>query len=212
MRHFLTILIITVSQLSAAAQDSVLNAVQQHLDRQKELKKDLVYSFTTLSYVHKLDKQGLVEKTDTVETWQKFLGDSLLDRKIVYTSDKKQKKREDGKGNSQSMELPKLNDPKYEFLVDRSGASISFKPRKPKGGDLAGTVIYDPQDMSLEKIDITMPKLSWPVNEFSMKAEFIKIEGFLFPSKMWMKAGWNALISRGRIRVESSNSDHKIYR
>lgn len=212
MRYFLTILIITVSQLSAVAQDSVLSEVQKQLDRQKELKKDLVYSFTTLSYVHKLDKQGLVEKTDTVETWQKFLGDSLLDRQIVYTSDKKQKKREDGRGHSQSMELPKLNDPKYEFLVDRSGAGISFKPKKPKGGDLAGTISYDPQNMSLEKMNITMPKLSWPVNEFSMKVEFIMVDEVLFPSKLWMQAGWNALISKGRIRVESSNSDYKIYK
>jgi hypothetical protein len=212
MRYIFTFLIITISQLSAVAQDSVLSEVQKQLDRQKEIKKNLVYSFTTLSYVHKLDKQGLIEKTDTVETWQKFLGDSLLDRQIVYTSDKKQKKREDGKGHSQSMELPKLNDPKYEFLVDRSGASISFKPKKPKGGDLAGTISYDPQDMSLEKMEITMPKLSWPVNEFSMKAEFIRVEEILFPSKLWMQAGWNALISKGRIRVESSNSDYKIYK
>jgi hypothetical protein len=212
MRYFLTVLIITISQLSAVAQDSVLSEVQKQLDRQKELKKNLVYSFTTLSYVHKLDKQGLVEKTDTVETWQKFLADSLLDRQIVYTSDKKQRKREDGKGRSQSMELPKLNDPKYEFLVDRSGASISFKPKNPKGGDLAGTITYDPQDLSLEKMDITMPKLSWPVNEFFMKAEFILVEEVLFPSNLWMQAGWNALISKGRIRVESSNSDYKIYK
>lgn len=212
MRYFLAIFIIIVTQLSAIAQDSLLSEVQKQLDRQKELKKTLVYSFTTLSYVHKLDKQGLVEKTDTVKTWQKFLGDSLLDRQIVYTSDKKQQKQEEGKGHNESMELPKLNDPKYEFLVDRPGAGISFKPKKPKGGDLAGTISYDPQDMSLEKMDITMPKLSWPVNEFSMKAEFIMVEDVLFPSKLWMQAGWNALISRGRIRVESSNTDFKIYK
>jgi hypothetical protein len=212
MRFIVILFITTIIQVTAFAQDPMLNQVQQQLDRQKEIKKNLIYSFTTLSYIHKLDKQGLVEKTDTVETWQKFLGDSLLDRQIVYTSDKKQKKREDGRGHSQSMELPKLNDPRYEFLVDRSGASISFKPKKPKGGDLAGAISYDPQDLSLEKMDITMPKLSWPVNEFSMKAEFIMVEEVLFPSKLWMQAGWDALISKGRIRVESSNSDYKIYK
>lgn len=212
MRYFLTFLLITVSQLSAVAQDSLLSEVQKQLDRQKELKKTLVYSFTTLSYVHKLDKQGMVEKTDTVKTWQKFLGDSLLERQIVYPSDRKPEKHQDGKGSNESMELPKLNDPKYEFTVNRSEGTIRFSPLKPGKGDLAGRIVYDPQDLSLKELDMTMPRLKWPVNEFQMKAKFVVIEGLLFPAELRMQAGWNALISRGRIRVESSNSDYKIYK
>ncbi|MDP2806744.1 MAG: hypothetical protein Q8O74_01245, partial [bacterium] len=118
-----------------------------------------------------------------------------------------------GKNKRQEkFKLPKLNDPKYEFSVNHTDGVITFKPVKPKSGDLAGTIHYDPLDMSLKKIALTMPKLKWPVNEFTMKAEFAMIEKFLLPSQSWMQAGWNALISKGRIRVESSNSDYTIYK
>ncbi len=212
MRYLLTIFIIAISQLSAVAQDSVLNQVQQQLDRQKEIKKNLVYSFTTLSYVHKLDKQGLVEKTDTVISWHKYKGDSLLEFHIISTTDKDQYKEPEKNKRQEKLKLPKFNDPKYEFSVKQTEFSIKFKPIKPKGGDLAGTVSYDPQDMSLKEIDVTMPKLKWPLNEFAAKTEFAMFEEFMLPTHTWMQAGWNALISKGRIRVESSNSDYKIYK
>jgi hypothetical protein len=212
MRYFITIVLIAVSQISALAQDSVLNAVQQQLDWQKVLKKDMVYSYSTLSYIQKLDKTGRIEKTDTVVSWHKYKGDSLLEFRVISSTDKDQYK-EPGKNKRQErIKLPKLTDPNYDYSVNPNECSITFNPVKPKSGDLAGTISYDPQDMSLKKIDLTMPKLKWPANEFSMWAEFATVDGYIMSTKTWMQAGWNAVISRGRIRVESSNSDYKIYK
>jgi hypothetical protein len=213
MRYFLTILIIAIFQFSAQAQDSTLIRLQQKMDRQEKLQKDLVYSFNSVSYVHQLDKQGMIEKTDTIKTWQKFKGDSLQEYTLLFSSEKKQKEKDgDKKEHRESSQLPKLDDPAYDFKVDRDRGLISFAPRKPKKGDLAGEISYDAQGLYLKGLQATMPKLKWPVNEFRMNITFSQVEGFLFPSEFRMQAGWNALISKGRIRVESSNSDYKIYR
>ena len=212
MRYFITIILIAVFQISALAQDSVLNEVQQQLDQQKELKKTLVYSFTTLSYIHKLDKQGLVEKTDTVISWHKYKGDSLLEFRIISSPDKDQYKEPGKKQRQEKFKLPKLTDPKYDYSVNPNECSITFNPVNPKSGDLAGRINYDPQDMALKKIALTMPKLKWPMNEFAMRAEFTMVEEFLLPSQTWMQAGWNAMISKGRIRVDNCCSGYNIYK
>lgn len=212
MRYFITILLISLIQISTFAQDSTLIKLQQNMDRQEKEQKELVYSFNTITYVHKLDKQGSIEKTDTIKTWQKFKGDSLQEYTLLYSSDKKEEKNEGKKGSRESSQLPKLTDPTYNFRVDAASATISFAPKKPKKGDLAGELLYDPQSLDLKQINATMSKLKWPVNEFNMEMKFMQYEGILFPEEFKMQAGWNALISKGRIRVESRNSDFKIYK
>jgi hypothetical protein len=201
-----------VLPISVTAQDSTLIKLQQKMDQQKKAQKELVYSFNTITYVHKLDKQGGIEKTDTVRTWQKFKGDSLQEYSLLYSSDKKEEKGEGKKGSRESSKLPKLTDPAYNFRVDQESGKITFKPQKAKKGDLAGELLYDPQSLELKQINATMPKLKWPVKEFEMEMKFLLLEGFLLPSEFRMQAAWNALISKGRIRVESQNSDFKIYR
>ncbi|MBI4727682.1 hypothetical protein HY768_10780 [candidate division TA06 bacterium] len=198
--------------LVSFAQDSTLNNIQRKLDEQKNARVNLVYSFNTVSYVHKLDKHGGIEKTDTIKTWQKFKGDSLQEYALLYSSDKKEERNGGKKGHRASAQLPRLDDPAYDFLVDQTVGKITFNPKKPKKGNLAGELLYDPQSLTLIQINAAMSKHKWPVNEFSLKTEFVLVEEFLFPSKLWMQAGWNALISRGRIRVESSNTDYNIYK
>ncbi len=212
MRYILIFFITAILQITALAQDPILLRLQEKMDRQEKEQKELVYGFNTITYVHKLDKQGGIEKTDTTRTWQKFKGDSLQEYTLLYSSDKKEEKKEGKKGNRESSQLPKLTDPAYDFLVDSESGTISFSPKKAKKGDLSGELLYDPQSLELKRIKATMPKLKWPVNEFEMELKFMQIEGFLFPTEFRMQAGWNALISKGRIRVESQNSDFKIYR
>lgn len=213
MNYCLTFLAIMLMPVLSLAQDSILIRLQQRMDQQEILQKDLVYSFNSVSYVHQLDKQGKIEKTDTIRTWQKFKGDSLQEYTLLFSSEKKKKEQDgDKKEHRESSELPKLSDPAYDFKVDRDRGLISFAPKKPKKGDLAGEISYDAQGLYLKGLQATMPRLKWPVNEFRMNITFSRVEGFLFPSEFWMQAGWNALISKGRIRVESSNSDYKIYK
>lgn len=212
MRYLLTAIFIAVFQVLSFAQDPILIRAQQQRDRQKELMKNLVYSYNTVSYICQLDKTGLIEKSDTVISWHKLKGDSLLESRIISATNKKHQKEQGQSNDQENIELPKFNDPKYEFSVNQADGRITFKPVKPKKGDLAGTVRYSPDEIFLQEINITMPKLKGPVNEFNMKVEFTRIEEFLFPSKICMQAGWNALISKGRIRVESSNSDYQIYK
>jgi len=211
MRYVLIFFITTILQVSAHAQDSTLIKLQQKMDQQEAEQKGLVYGFNTITYVHKLDKQGGIEKTDTTRTWQKFKGDSLQEYTLLYSSDKKEEKNEGKKGHSERIQLPKLTDSTYNFRVDQATGKIVFNPKKAKKGDLAGELLYDPRDLTLKQIKATMSKLKWPVKEFEMEVKFVQIEGFLFPAEFRMLAGWNALISKGRIRVESKNFDHKIY-
>ena len=194
------------------AQDSTLIKVQQKMDEQEKAQKEVIYSYNTISYVHKLGKHGVIEKTDTIKTWYKFKGDSLQEYTLLYSSDKKEEKTEGKKGRSESAKLPKLDDPAYDFQVDQASGKISFAPKKPKKGDLTGELLYDPQDMTIKQINATIPKLKWPVKEFETEMKFLLLEGFLFPSEFQMQVGWDALISKGRIRVVSQNSDFKLYR
>lgn len=214
MRYItITIFFITaILQISALAQDSTLINIQRKMDEQEKAQKELVYSYNTISYVHKLDKHGGIEKTDTIKTWHKFKGDSLQEYTLLYSSNKKEEKSEGNKGSSESAKLPKLNDPAYDFQVDQVSGKIGFAPKKAKKGDLAGELLYDPQDLTLKQINATIPRLKWPVKEFEMEMKFLLLEGFLFPSEFRIQVGWNALVSKGRIRVESINSDYKIYR
>jgi hypothetical protein len=55
-----------------------------------------------------------------------------------------------------------------------------------------------------------MPKLKWPVKEFSMKIDWTEAGGILVPSYIWMQAAWNAIISSGRMRVETTISDIRV--
>jgi hypothetical protein len=209
---FTVLFLIFYFPLVSLAQDPILIKLQEKMDRQEMEQKELVYSFNTITYVHKLDKQGGIEKTDTTRTWQKFKGDSLQEYTLLYSSDKKEEKDEGKKENRQSSQLPKLTDPAYDFLVDAASGKIAFVPKKAKKGDLAGELLYDPGDLTLKRIKATMPKLKWPVKEFEMEIKFIRMEEFLFPAEFRMQVAWNALISSGRIRVESSNTDFKIYK
>jgi len=211
MRFFIATLLLIILQLSALAQDSTLIKLQQNMDRQKKEQKELVYSFNTITYVHKLDKQGGIEKTDTVRTWQKFKGDSLQEYTLIYPAEKKKQE------HKESITLPNFNDSTYNFEVipitetEKLG-KIKFSPKKPKKGNLAGEFFYDPQKLTLSSASAIMPKLKWPVSEFEMKITFTEIDGILFTLDYWVQAAWNALISKGRMRVESQNSDFKIYR
>ncbi len=212
MRYIFTFIITIALYVSAIAQEPLLTRLQEKMDQQEKAQKELVYSYNTISYVHKLDKQGAIEKTDTIKTWQKFKGDSLQEYSLLYTTDKKEEKSDGKKERKESAKLPKLNDPNYDFRVDSISGTVGFLPRKPKKGDLSGEIAYDPESLDLKAIKATMPKLKWPVKEFEMEIKFIRMEEFLFPAEFRMQVAWNALISSGRIRVESSNSDFKIYR
>lgn len=212
MFKFYSLLAILILPMSVIAQDPILIKLQEKMDRQEMEQKELVYSFNTITYVHKLDKQGGIEKTDTMKTWQKFKGDSLQEYTLLYSSNKKEEKNEGKKGGRESSQLPKLTDPAYDFKVDAASGKITLNPKKAKKGDLAGELLYDPQSLELRQIKATVPKLKWPVNEFEMELKFVQVEGFLFPAEFRMQVAWNALISKGRIRVQSSNSDFKIYK
>lgn len=211
MFKFYNFLAIVILSTSVIAQDSILIKLQQNMDRQEAEQKELVYSYNTISYVHKLDKRGGIKKTDTTKTWHKFKGDSLQEFTLLYSSNKKEEKSEGMKERIKKVKLPKLNDPAYNFRVDPTSGKVAFNPKKPKKGDVAGELLYDPRDLTCKQINATMPKLKWPVKELEMEMRFIQIKEFLFPSEFRVQVGWNALINRGRIRVVSQNSDFKIY-
>jgi hypothetical protein len=212
MRYIIMILLLSACQRFSYALDSTLILLQHNIDEQEKLQKTLDYSYSTVTYVHKLDKQGGSEKTDSSSTWQKFRGDSLQEYTLLYSSEKKEEKNEGKKRHSESILLPSLNDSTYDFIMDRALAKIKFAPKKPKKGALAGEISYDPQTLMLNQIKAEMPKMKWPVKEFEMDVKFIQLEGFIFPAEFRMQAGWNALVTKGRIRVESKNFDYKIYR
>ena len=212
MRYLFAFIISIALYVPAIAQEPLLKRLQQKMDQQEAEQKELIYSFNTVTYVHKLDKRGDIEKTDTTKTWQKFKGDSLQEYTLISTTDKKEEKSDGKKGHNESAKLPKLNDPNYDFRVDSVSGTVGFLPKKPKKGDLAGELLYDPQSLDLKQLKATMPKLKWPVNEFEMEMKFVLFEGYLFPAEFQMQVGWNAVLSKGRIRVESQNSDFKIHR
>jgi hypothetical protein len=211
MRYLASVLVLSIFPVSIFAQDPIRLRLQQKMDKQEAEQKSLVYSYQNVTYVNKLDKNGSVEKTDTIITWQKYQGESQLEQKLIYSSDKKAGKS--GKRErSQSAKLPRLDDPEYDFRVDSLSGKIVFTPHKPKKGQLSGEVRYDPASLDLKGLTITMPKPKWPVDEFDMEMIFVKVEGFLFPGEFRMQAGWNAIVSQGRIRIESRNSDFITYK
>lgn len=201
----------------ALAQDPLVARVQQRLDEQRERQSKASYSYHTLTLMRTLDKQGNVEKVDTFRTWQRFVNDTLVTDSLIYSSEKKRPQR-NGKGkkeekHSESVELPKLTDPAIECVVGAGAdglAAISFKPRKPKGGDVAGELLVDTVTGGLRKSTFTMPKLKWPVKEFSMAMDWTEAGGLLFPSSIRMQARWNAIVSSGRIRIETTISEIKV--
>lgn len=201
-----TVLVAVIITTAAHAQQSILARLQERMDRQDELRKSLVYSYSSETLAHKLGQWGAIEKTDTIRAWQKFKGDSLLEYALLYSSDKKEEKDDGKKRKREGPQFPKLTNPAYNFQADQEAGKIRFNPKNPKKGDLSGELLYDPQSLELKKIKATMPKLKWPVKEFEMEIKFIRMAEFS------MQAGWNALISKGRIRVESQNTDFKIFR
>ncbi|MCU0608050.1 MAG: hypothetical protein MUF78_11710 [Candidatus Edwardsbacteria bacterium] len=202
----------------ALAQDPLVARVQQRLDQQRERQSKASYSYHTLTLMHTLDRQGNVEKVDTFRNWQRFVNGSLVTDSLVYSSDAKRREREgkkDGKEgkHSQSVELPKLTDPAIECTVGSGAdglAAISFQPRKPKGGDVAGELLVDPATGELRTSTFSMPRLKWPVKEFAMTLDWTEAGGLLFPSYIRMQARWNAIVSSGRIRIETTISDIRV--
>lgn len=204
--------------VNAAAQDPLVAKVQQRLDEQRERQSKASYSYHSLALMHTLDKQGNVEKVDTFRSWRRYVNGSLVTDSLIYSSDARRREREDRKDgkegkHSQSVELPTLTDPAIECSVGSGAdglAAISFQPRKPKGGDVAGELLVDPASGGLRKSTFSMPKLKWPVKEFAMTLDWTEAGGLLFPSYIRMQARWNAIVSSGRIRIETTISDIKV--
>jgi hypothetical protein len=200
---------------SALAQDPLVARVQQRLDEQHTKQAQASYSYIATTLVCKLDKQGNVEKADTSRNWQRFVNGKQVTDSLLYSSDPKDRDKKGRKESkhSESVAMPKLTDPATECIVG-SGvnglAAVSFKPKKPKGGDIAGELSVDPASGQLRKSSFYMPKMKWPVKEFSMKMDWTEAGGILIPSYIWMQAAWNAIITSGRVRVETTISDIKV--
>jgi hypothetical protein len=196
-----------------AAQDSVLVRVQRQIERQEARRTSAMFSYYTDNLITELDNKGRARKVDTVRTWQKVRGDSVLADSLLYTSRKEKRK---GGGHRESAEFPKLGDPRYEFTVqppsgDGSPGRIAFKPRKPRSGDLAGELFYDPASYDLIEAEITMPKPKFPAKEFLMKLSWTTVDGVRLPSSLWMQASWSMVVMSGRFRVESMMHGHRVY-
>lgn len=213
-----TILILLLGTPGALAQDPLIAKVQQRLEEQHARQAKATYSFYSQTLAYTLDKQGNAEKVDTLRNWQRFVNDSLITDSLIYSSDAKRRKKEDKKGrkeekHSETVEMPKLTDPSLECAVspgDNGLATITFKPKKPKSGDIAGEHVVDPATGELKKTRLWMPKTKWPVKEFAMRMDWAQSGGLLVPSYVWMQAGWNAIINSGRIRIETTISDIKV--
>jgi hypothetical protein len=206
------------SFVNAAAQDPLIAKVQQRLEDQHARQAKASYSYISQTLVHALDKAGNVEKVDTIRNWKRFVSDSLVTDSLIYSSEANRREKEGKKGkkegkHSESVGMPKLTDPSVECSVapgDNGLATITFKPKKPKGGDIAGELIVDTATGGMRKTRLWMPKTKWPVKEFAMKMDWAEAGGLLVPSYLWMQAGWNAIISSGRIRIETTISDIKV--
>jgi hypothetical protein len=196
-------------------QDPLVAMVQQRLDEQHVKQATANYNYIATTLVYKLDKQGNIEKADTFRNWQRFVNGKQVADSLLYSSDRKErdKKGKKEEKHSESVDMPKLTDPSMECVVGpvvNGLAAVSFKPKKPKGGDIAGELSVDPASGKLRKSTFYMPRMKWPVKEFSMKMDWTEDGGILIPSYIWMQAAWNAIISSGRIRVETTISDIKV--
>jgi hypothetical protein len=197
------------------AQDPLIAKVQQRLDGQHDRLATANYTYIATTVVCKLDKRGAIEQADTFRNWQRFVNGKQVADSLLYSSDPKQrdqKGKKDGK-HSETVNMPKLTDPSMECVAGPASnglAAISFKPKKPKGGDIAGELSVDPASGALRKSAFYMPKMKWPVKEFAMRMDWTEAGGILIPSYIWMQAGWNAIISSGRIRVETTISDIRV--
>ena len=200
---------------TSLAQDPLVARVQQRLDEQHVKQAKASYNYIATTLVYKLDKQGNVEQADTFRNWQRFVNGLQVTDSLLYSSDPKdreKKAKKEGK-HSESVGMPKLTDPAMDCAVGPAVnglAAVNFKPRKPKGGDIAGELFVDPATGALRKSSFYMPKMKWPVKEFSMKMDWTEVGGILVPTYIWMQAGWNAIITSGRIRVETTISDIKV--
>ena len=200
---------------SALGQDPLVAKVQQRLDEQHDKQAKASYNYIATTLVYKLDKQGNIEQADTFRNWQRFVNGKQVADSLLYSSDPKErgKKGKKESKHSESVAMPKLTDPAMECVIEQASnglAAISFKPRKPKGGDIAGELAVNPASGELRKSTFYMPKMKWPVKEFSMRMDWTEAGGILIPTYIWMQAGWNAIISSGRIRVETTISDIKV--
>ena len=198
---------------SAFGQDPLVARVQQRLEEQHVKQAKAGYDYIATTLVSTLDKQGNVEKADTFRNWQRFVDGKQVTDSLIYTSVKNEKKDKKDSKHSETVNMPKLTDPSMECVVGQvsNGLSpISFKPKKPKGGDIAGELSVDPASGALRKSTFYMPKMKWPVKEFSMRMDWTEAKGVLLPSYIWMQVAWNAIISSGRIRVETTISDIRV--
>jgi hypothetical protein len=210
--------ILLYSAAGALAQDSLIARVQQRMEDQRLKQAKSSFSYHSLTLVQTLDKQGNVEKVDTFRNWHRFVNDSLVTDSLIYSSDAKRREKENKKGkkeekHTESVTMPKLTDPALECAVASAAkgqALVTFKPKKPKGGDVAGELTVDAATGELIKSVFWMPKMKWPVKEFKMTIEWTEAGGMLFPKSLSMLAAWNAIVSKGRIRVETEISDIKI--
>ncbi|HTY08650.1 MAG TPA: hypothetical protein VMF29_05755 [Candidatus Edwardsbacteria bacterium] len=200
---------------SALAQDPLIARVQQRLDEQHVKQAKASYNYIATTLVYKLDKQGNIEQADTFRNWQRFVNGAQVTDSLLYSSDPKERDKKGKKESkhSESVAMPKLTDPAMDCAVGPAVdglAAVSFKPRKPKGGDIAGELSVEPSTGALRKSSFYMPKMKWPVKEFSMRMDWTEVNGVLIPSYIWMQAAWNAIITSGRIRVETTISDIKV--
>jgi hypothetical protein len=198
------------SLADALSRDSLLAGLQQNLEAQRGRLGREIYSFVSTAVVRELDGKGEIKRTDTVVTWQLQRGDSLLRDSTIYTTRKPEKGKKGG-SRRESASLPTLGDTSYVFQV-QPDRTIEFKPKRPKKGDLAGSLGYDPETLVLTWAEISAPKPKAPVKNFSMKIGWTQWEGMMVPERIWMRAAWKLLLMSGRMEMEIGFSDYRLHR
>ena len=205
----MTILLLS-AMLASLPQDSLLSGLQRSLDAQRDRLGREIYSFVSTAVVRELEKDGGIKRTDTVITWQLQRGDSVLQDSTIYTTRKPDKGRK-RESRRESASLPKLGDTSYVYRRLEGGA-LSFQPKRPKKGDLAGTIGYDPETLKPTWAEVRMPKPKTPVKEFSMRIEWKMWEEMMVPERISMRAAWSLLVMSGRMDMEIGFSDYRLHR
>ncbi len=203
----------TILSLGLAAalpeQDSLLVELQRNWEGQQTRLKKEIYSYRSAAVIRQLEKDGSVQRADTVITWRLQRGDSLLQDSTIYTTRRSEK---EGKSvGRQRGTLPRLGDTSYVF-ESLPGHAIEFRPRRPGKGDLAGRVGYDPVSKALTWAEFRMPRPKAPVKEFSMRIDWREWEGMMVPDKMRMRIAWSMLVISGRMEMEIEFSDYRLHR
>jgi hypothetical protein len=195
--------------LASLPQDSLLVGIQQRLDARRQARAGAVYSCVATAVIRELDGQGRTKKADTVVSWQKFKGDSLLKDSTISTTYEKGSRKGGGK-HEERVGLPELTDTSYVFQVlpdDR----VSFKTKRQRKGDLSGQLAYDPATLDLRRAELTMPRPKIPVKSFAMDIDWEPYGGMLLPARIRMRASWKLLVISGRMEMEILFSDYTLY-